>query len=215
MGGTAGFFLILATATLATWHAVQPVKATPEPLVVSLQPLAAPQETVQEVPEGPERIEQKEQKPTEREERPEPPKILTPQLSRDAPPARQPVEPSRVAEQVPETTAPKSIPAPPAQRASSDAEATWEATLLAHLEKYRRYPAAARARREQGVAHVRFRMNRQGQLLSAQILRSSGSALLDRAALDTLRRAQPLPAIPASKADPLELSVPVEFFTRR
>ncbi|WP_313440412.1 energy transducer TonB [Novosphingobium sp.] len=42
--------------------------------------------------------------------------------------------------------------------------------------------------------------------------RSSGSIFLDRAALETIRRAQPLPAIPEGKPDELELSVPVEFF---
>jgi protein TonB len=75
--------------------------------------------------------------------------------------------------------------------------------------------AIARARHEQGVTHVRFRMNRAGAVLSADILRSSGSATLDRAALDTLSCAQPLPAIPDDKPDPLELSGPVEFFIGR
>lgn len=125
------------------------------------------------------------------------------------------VQQAPAAEAVPATTAPRSLPAPPANHASSNAEATWEALLLSHLQKYRRYPAAARARREQGVAYVLFRMNRQGQLLSAAIARSSGSAALDRAALETLRRAQPLPAIPDDRPDPLELSVPVEFFVHR
>jgi len=65
------------------------------------------------------------------------------------------------------------------------------------------------------VVHVTFRMNRQGQVLSSSIARSSGSSALDRAALDTLRRAQPLPAIPDDRPDPLQLSVPVEFFVNR
>lgn len=92
---------------------------------------------------------------------------------------------------------------------------TWEAVLLAHLEKYRRYPATARNRREEGVTYVTFHMNRAGMVLSNRIMRSSGSALLDRAALETLKRAQPLPPIPADRSDPLELSVPVEFFIAR
>lgn len=104
------------------------------------------------------------------------------------------------------------MPAPPARQAASNQKATWVALLLAHLEKYRRYPAAARARRHEGVAYVTFRMNRAGTVLSADIVRSSGSAMLDRAALDTLRRAQPLPKIPDDRPDTLELSVPVEFF---
>ncbi len=92
---------------------------------------------------------------------------------------------------------------------------TWEAVLLTHLEKYRRYPAAAKSHREEGVTYVTFHMNRAGMVLSNRITRSSGSALLDRAALETLKRAQPLPPIPADRSDPLELSVPVEFFINR
>lgn len=213
--GTAGLFLLLAFAALFTWRVVRPAFPPPAPMVVNLLSLTAPPEPAQEVPEGPQQLEQKAQKPEKREDRPEPPEILVPQPSPTTSTAEPPVEQAKAADPVPETTAPRSLPAPPANHASSNAEATWEALLLAHLEKYRRYPAAARARREQGVAHVTFRMDRQGRLLSAAIARSSGSAALDRAALETLRRAQPLPAIPDDKPDPLELSVPVEFFVRR
>ncbi len=214
MGGTIGVCLVIAFALLFTWHLVQPVVATPTPMAVTLQPLAAPPEPVQEVPEGPQQVEQKQQTPKE-VERLEPPDPITPRLSSPTPPSPPQAEPAQKADPVPETTAPKSMSAPPANRASSDAEATWEATLLAHLEKHRRYPSAARARRDQGVAHIRFTMNRQGQVLNASILRSSGSAALDRAALDTIRRAQPLPPIPNGRPDPSELTVPVEFFLRR
>lgn len=213
--GTGGIFALLAFAAFFTWRVVQPIVAPPAPLVVDLLSFTAPPEPVQEVPEGPQQVEQKAQKPEEREEKPEPPEIVVVQPSPIATAAEPPVETAKAADPVPQTTAPKSLPAPPANHASSNTEVTWEALLLAHLEKYRRYPAAARARREQGVVHVTFRMNRQGQLLSAAIARSSGSAALDRAALDTLRRAQPLPPIPADKPDPLELSVPVEFFVKR
>jgi protein TonB len=41
--------------------------------------------------------------------------------------------------------------------------------------------------------------------------RSSGSSLLDREALDTVRRAQPLPKVPADLPDPLTLTVAIEF----
>ncbi|MBL7598933.1 energy transducer TonB, partial [Escherichia coli] len=115
---------------------------------------------------------------------------------------------------IPETTAPKSHPAPPASSVSSDQPVSWEAKLLAHLERHRRYPATSRARRDQGVAHVRFRMNRAGRVLEVALIRSSGIPELDRAALATIRRAQPLPAIPDDRPDPLDLSVPVEFFLR-
>lgn len=215
MAGTGGIFLTILAAALLTWRVTHPVVAASVPTVVALLPLAAPPEPIQEVPEGPRQVEQKEQQPKEDEDRPDPPEIIIPRSSSVTITVPPPVEQVRAADPVPETTAPRSLPAPPANRASSDAEVTWEALLLAHLEQYRRYPASAWARGVQGVAHVRFRMNRQGRLLSLEILRSSGSALLDRAALDTLRRAEPLPAIPADRPHELRLSVPVEFFVRR
>jgi protein TonB len=86
-----------------------------------------------------------------------------------------------------------------------------EGLILAHLERFRRYPARACAARQQGVTHVRFKMNRAGMLLSSTIVQKSGSFDLDQAALDTLRRAQPLPTIPADRPDVVELNIPVEF----
>jgi protein TonB len=58
-------------------------------------------------------------------------------------------------------------------------------------------------------------MNRAGMVLSSAIVKKSGSFDLDQAALDTLRRAQPLPAIPADRPDIAELTIPVEFYLAR
>jgi protein TonB len=57
-------------------------------------------------------------------------------------------------------------------------------------------------------------MNRVGTVLSSAIVRKSGSFDLDQAALDTLRRAQPLPNIPADRPDVVELTIPVTFSLR-
>ncbi len=214
MGGTAGVFLLILGGALLAWQAVQPMIAPPAVAVFDVAPPAAPDQPVEEVPEGPRQVEQQARKPKEQVERPEPPRIVVLPPSPVAIPAPPPAEPVQAADPVPETTAPKSLPAPPANRVSNNAKATWEGLLLAHLEKYRRYPGASRSRREQGVVHVRFRMNRQGQVLSASVIQSSGFPALDQAALDTLRRAQPLPAIPEDKPDELTLTIPVEFFLR-
>lgn len=214
ISGTAGMFVLIAGFALFTWSAIQSVTPAAQLLTVTLQPLAAPPEPVEEVPEGPKQVEQKERRPKE-EPRPQPPEILVPRITPLTVPPIQPVEEVTAADPVKETTAPKSKPAPPARQASNDQKATWEALLLAHLEKYRRYPAGARARGAQGVTYVTFRMNRAGSVLSAEVARSSGSSTLDRAALDTLKRAQPLPKIPDDRPDVLELSVPVEFFVNR
>lgn len=215
MASTATVFLAMAVAAFFTWRTVYPIVTAPAPLVVEMLPLAAPPDPAQEVPEGPQQVERKERKPTEPEDRPAPPEIVVPWASPIILPSLPPVEQVEAADPVPETTAPKSLPAPPASRASSQAQVTWEALLLAHLERYRRYPVTARTRREQGVVYVAFRMNRVGAVLSASIARSSGSAILDRAALDTVHRADPLPAIPEDRiGETIDLVVPVEFFVK-
>ena len=212
IGGTAVVLLFLAVAVFVRFHAAPSMATAPQPLtVVNLERLEAPAEPVREVPEGPEQVPQEPSRPREREHSVD---IPVPQLSLPGYSVPRPTEQASAAEQAPEASAPKSIPAPPATRAANNIAATWQAIILAHLEKYRRYPAAARARGEQGAAQVSFRMNRQGRVLSSRISRSSGSAVLDRAAIDTVKRAQPLPAIPDNMPAELELAVEVEFFTR-
>ncbi len=95
------------------------------------------------------------------------------------------------------------------------AVATYQSLLLSHLARHKQYPATARARRQQGVAYVRFSMDRQGRVVSVALAKSAGAALLDGESLDLLRRASPLPAPPAEVAgDPVDLILPVEFFIR-
>lgn len=110
--------------------------------------------------------------------------------------------------------APPTPPLPPGPSAADPGKDSWEGRVMARLERHRRYPNAARARREQGVAHVRVSLARDGSVLSLALEQSSGSAMLDQAALETFRRAAPLPAVPEARKTPLELSFPVEFFMR-
>lgn len=216
MSGTGAVGLGVLACLFVTWHMVQPAPPPPEPLVVENMPLSAPPEPVEEVPEGPRQTEQQEQAPQPREEIPPLPKpVDVPRTTVLQPPPPPPAPPAQAADPVPETTAPRSLPAPPARQLASNAEANWQALLLGHLEKFRRYPAAAQARRVQGVAHIRFRVTRDGRVLSSEVLRSAGSPVLDRAAMETLRRAQPLPPIPPEQPDVMEVTVPIEFFMPR
>jgi protein TonB len=85
--------------------------------------------------------------------------------------------------------------------------------LFGHLNKYKRYPAAARMRRQEGIVSIRFTMDRAGYVLSYELAKTSGSDALDREAQELLARAQPLPTIPVEfRRDTLDLVVPVEFF---
>jgi len=184
------------------------VTPPPEPLVVTLLPLARP----------PAEVKKQHQKakivPT-----PPRPALVTPIVRSIVPNMVSPIVAT------PDETPPAPV-SPPALQAAPEAPAiaapvsdaagnardSWEGRVLARLERFKRYPAAARSRRAQGVATIRFRLDRQGHVLSSSIARSSGSKILDAEALATLARAEPLPAIPADRPDQIELIVPVEFF---
>jgi protein TonB len=87
----------------------------------------------------------------------------------------------------------------------------YQAQLLAHITRFRAYPDAARPLHLVGVTLVRFAMTRDGRVLKVWIERTSGQATLDAAAEDTIRRAQPLPPIPAGLPSVLMLALPVDF----
>jgi protein TonB len=98
-----------------------------------------------------------------------------------------------------------------AQPTPSGAAFRFQRQLLAHIERYRRYPDAARRDGLQGTVLVVFAMRRDGSLVQVGVKSSSGRPVLDREALETLRRAQPLPPIPADMPEQLTILLPVAF----
>lgn len=89
----------------------------------------------------------------------------------------------------------------------------WESQILEILQRRKHYPAQAQLDGEQGIASVRFTMDRQGHVLSATLVRSSGFASLDAEAIALIHRASPLPMPPSTLAgDIIVLSVPIVFF---
>ncbi len=146
---------------------------------------------------------------------PEPPKQKPkPEKPKPPRPVAQPVQPAPVA--APPAPAPAPAPAAPAPSAApSRAVPSWQGRLLSHLERHKRYPRAAQARRQEGVAQVRFTIDRDGNVLSVRLDRSSGVPSLDEETVEMVRRASPLPAPPEEMAkDRIELVVPVQFFIR-
>jgi protein TonB len=142
------------------------------------------------------------------------------------PPVTQEVKPEPRQEPrppVPTTTAPQAVPtqtavvpAAPVQGRPTPKVSTaipaWTSRLAAVLERNKRYPPAAQARREQGVAQVFFTLDRQGHLVESRIVRSSGAPILDEEALALLARAQPFPPPPAELTGPqVALTVPIRF----
>lgn len=99
----------------------------------------------------------------------------------------------------------------PAASKSAGPSPHYMSTLMAHLNRKKRYPAAARKLRQHGIVHVRFRMNRAGRLLMARLEAATRHSLLNEEALALLERAIPLPMLPDDMPDSIELVVPIEF----
>jgi len=97
---------------------------------------------------------------------------------------------------------------------SSSAFLAWQMQVYARIDQNKVYPPSADAKNEGGIVHVRFSLDRQGQLTGSRIVRSSGSTTLDNEALDMLRRTQPFPPPPAELAVPIHLTVPVTYMNR-
>lgn len=91
-------------------------------------------------------------------------------------------------------------------------EPTFMSTLSQHIARFRYYPASASVLDIQGTAMVAFTLTRDGSLLDPKIVKSTGDEELDQAALETLKKAQPLPKIPESMTDDkLKLTLPMIF----
>lgn len=87
--------------------------------------------------------------------------------------------------------------------------AKWQAEVNAHIRRFKHYPAGASG---SAVVRVQFRINAQGVVKSASVAGSSGNAALDRAAVETVKRASPVPAPPPDLARAsMTLAIAINF----
>lgn len=154
---------------------------------------------------------------------PPPPKPLVkpaPVVAKASPPPAPPTPAPPV--EAPVQTAASAAPAAPPQLAAlppavgrPGADADYFAVILAWLEKHKEYPRQAQLRRMQGTVVLNFELDRRGHVLSYQIRTSSGFPELDREVEAMIKRAEPLPPMPADMVQAkLELLVPVQFRLR-
>jgi protein TonB len=119
-----------------------------------------------------------------------------------APPPRLPREaaasPQNRPQSAPTPAAPPAASATGVGQPAGPPPQAYVSGLLAHLERRREYPSAARLRREEGRVVLRLEIAADGTLRGCDIVESSGSQLLDAAALALARRAVPYPPPPAS-----------------
>jgi periplasmic protein TonB len=88
---------------------------------------------------------------------------------------------------------------------ANDAAAKFQQALLRHVARY------ARSRHLEGKVDTQFSMARDGTLLGVWVRTSSGQAALDREAIETIRRSQPLPPIPQGLPGQLNIRMQLEF----
>ncbi|MGY3038162.1 protein TonB [Bradyrhizobium sp. USDA 4354] len=217
-------------ASLATWQRSDDLDPA-EPagaVVVDLAPLpAAPSTTPTDIPPGPEQAVSEarpEAKPevAQPDDAPELPQAANPEAVVDArtkaQPDAAPEQQAAAATSAPQALSDRVAPvavAPtqglPAQK-ESQVLATWRSQIQALVERNKRYPEAARSRREQGITQVRFTLDRRGMVGDARVIQSSGSDALDGEALALLKRAQPFPAPPDTFAgNVVMVRLPIRF----
>lgn len=91
-------------------------------------------------------------------------------------------------------------------------QAQYASLLQAWFLKHKRYPHPARSRRQQGSVKVWFRVDSQGNILERRIDTGSGFSILDKATLDLLDRALPVPTPPQIRqATDLTFTVPIAY----
>jgi len=89
---------------------------------------------------------------------------------------------------------PDTVPA----AAAGGGDPSYEAALLAWLERHKVYPYRARLRGIEGEVRLRLVIAGDGRLDAATIVGHSGQGALDRAALDLASRAEPYPPPPGA-----------------
>ncbi|TGN39346.1 energy transducer TonB [Marinobacter confluentis] len=87
--------------------------------------------------------------------------------------------------------------------------------LSRHLGRFYEYPRRARRLGQEGSPVVVFEFSRDGTLVKHSLSRSSDHSLLDDAALDMLKSAEPLPEVPESmEGETFTYALPVRFSLR-
>ncbi|MCX7628432.1 MAG: energy transducer TonB [Methylophilaceae bacterium] len=226
---------LTALAILPAWEFKTEQKTAP--LVVELQPPPPQPILPQPIPPQPSPPEHRPAEPEQPQAPPkkplpkplptlepeahnEPPAAVHPEPIADPPPpppqviaaAPQPDEPA------PTFVAPPSPPEPPPKlRAPSEldidaAKNAYGSLLAREFAKHKQYPRIAQMRGWQGIAKVELHLDASGNVISSRISEPSGYEVLDKQALEMVRKAVPLPLPPeALRGREFTILVPVVF----
>lgn len=180
-----------AAAAAPSETAAEPVAAPPPPERPRADPVTPPSPeppTVEPAPTPP----------------PEPPRV-----ERVAP---EPKPPATHASAASAAVAASEGSAPVVQKLSAGRDAAWRGLLVAHLNRFRRFPRGLRS----GTARIGFTIDATGRVTATDVVAGSGDAALDAAARALVEQASPFPPPPAGvPGQGLSFVVPIHFDGRR
>jgi periplasmic protein TonB len=183
-------------------------------MTVELAPIdSTPDAVAQDVAPAPETMVEAKPQPAPQQETPkEEMKIEQPPDETPSPVPLPEVKPPEKADIAP---APAPRTAQQVKGGAPHIEPTWQTSLVRQLQRFKRYPPGAQARKEEGVVLLNFSLDRNGHVIARSIAKSSGYADLDSEVLAMIERAEPLPAFPQSMPQAqLDLTVPIRFSLR-
>ncbi len=102
-------------------------------------------------------------------------------------------------------------PGAPREKGNKVLRTGYLSRVIALIDRAKRYPLRARLAGYQGDVKVSFVIEADGRVQAVRVVRSSGYALLDKAAQKTIWRAAPFPPPPRELSPPLELTVKISF----
>jgi protein TonB len=239
-----GAHALAATALLAHWSAAPPVTpaggplimvtlapapAVPEPKHTELAPAPVASQAQPEAAPIPTKPAAAETQPIVAPEAPLPDALQVLPLARPSEHPAKPIPPKTKRDAPHERHTSLATAAPPTERRAPRAQTAapgpvshdpnavpnWRSRLVAQIERYKSYPPAAKERGDQGDAEVAFSVDRRGGVHRMRLVRGTGSALLDRDALDWVARAAPLPPPPPDVVGALiPVVVPLRYHLR-
>ena len=170
---------------------VPPKKTLPQPPVRPNLPLPQP------VPEM--------TPPPERAAEPPPPQVITAE-------SKQSESPPSFAVPAPPPPEPAPKPKGPTDQEIDAAKGSYAGALSREFAKHKQYPRSAQMRGQQGVAKIELHIDAHGNIVSSSVVESSGFEILDKQALEMVRKASPLPLPPETlRGREFTISVPVAF----
>ncbi len=193
-------------------------------LTVELQPPPPPKPLPPPEPPKPEPEKPKEP-PRKLPPPPKPLPVIQPKAE-TPPPVRVPETPPpppvmavapKPSEPPPAVTAPPPPPEPPPKpvAAPPDLDAAYGnygSVLSREFARHKQYPRIAQMRGWQGITRIELRIDASGNVTSSSIAESSGFEVLDKQALEMVRKASPLPLPPeALRGRDFTIVVPVSF----